>query len=216
MCRSIIKKENYTRCYGGLIIFLLIIMQIICIIFYFTKSLNHINKYIFGIINNYVKFLKPEENISDKRSLRNKPQTINFSNLKKINNPPKANGNKENQDNKINNDKNGIRILKRRNKSINRNINVYFNNDKANSISNEKSSQLEKYNNKLIINKNSTKSKNNLIEDNPASNKGNLFKQNPQNTDSLYNFNINNDGLINNIGMDIVLDFEEYLETELE
>ena len=54
-CINLVSKtKNIKRCYGGLIILVLMLIQIICTIFYFWKSLNLINIYLFNIVNEYI------------------------------------------------------------------------------------------------------------------------------------------------------------------
>ena len=68
--KLVAKAKNTAKCYGGFIILVLMIIQIFFTIIYFLKSLGEIKKYVFGIINNYINHIKPEENltiITDKR-----------------------------------------------------------------------------------------------------------------------------------------------------
>ena len=84
--KLVAKAKNTAKCYGGFIILVLMIIQIFFTIIYFLKSLGEIKKYVFGIINNYINHIKPEDNltiITDKRNIKNKSKILNISNFTK-------------------------------------------------------------------------------------------------------------------------------------
>ena len=126
----LLKPENLTKCLGGMIILLLIIIQIICTIIFYSKSLYRINKYFFNIINNYLNYLLKEPKeilISNNRKILKAKTTA-----KKLA-PPKFSKRKVIKKASNHHNKNGGNGFKERKKAINPNINFYFNYDKNDS-----------------------------------------------------------------------------------
>ena len=213
-CSNLLIKTKYTvRCYGGLIIIFLIIIQIICSIIYFSMNIFHINNYIFGIINNYLNYIKPEAQNKDIKA-----KTINHNNDQN-NAPPKANHNKNNINKQMNNSKDNdksIRVVKKKSKTYKKNISFYINKNKASkNIPEEKISEKDNINSKNDIIKERNSLKQNSVN-NISSSKGVFLKEIGEYQNHFNNYNNNEFDLINNIELEMDINFEEYLETELE
>ena len=218
------KAKNTAKCYGGFIILVLIIIQIFFTIIYFLKSLGEINKYVFGIINNYINHIKPEENltiITDKRNIKNKSKILNISNFTKKNAPPKLKEIGINPNIQNNVKRKNIRIIKKRTKTTNQKnsiMNFNFNNDKNRNIMNKKPLSLSNNNNvnkRNTISNNIICSRNLNLNDNLNSSHGIINKPNKSYKNFLFNLD-SNDKLTNNLEFDLDFNFEEYLETEYE
>ena len=190
------KVKNIDKCYGGFIILSLLLIQIVYVVIYCSKSLYHINKYVFGVINNYLKYLQKEENNSYKRIIKNKSKTVKVYNSNKNNAPP----NSKEKHRKFKYERNYKK--KSINKSIKNHINFYFNNDQDKNK--EQSPQIENNNNKNIKNNDILLNKKNNVNSNEflCSSKGALYKGNSISILQLKN--------------DLDINFEEYLEMELE
>ena len=76
---KLFKFKYYYKNIGAIIIFFLIIIQIICTIRFCIKGFDSINKYIFYILENYIKMKKIKEENNSKNSLYN--AIINTKNL---------------------------------------------------------------------------------------------------------------------------------------
>ena len=166
------KVKNIDKCYGGFIILSLLLIQIVCVVIYCSKSLYHINKYVFGVINNYLKYLQKEENNSYKRIIKNKSKTVKLYNSNKNNAPPNSKEKHRKSKHERNHKKKSI------NKSIKNHINFYFNNDQDKNK--EQSPQIENNNNKNIKNNDILLNKKNNVNSNEflCSSKGALYKGN--------------------------------------
>ena len=87
--KLIFNFNNLKKCYGAFIIILLMILQISCTVYFYSKGLYLINKYIFELINKYIEFLSPKnKSITGKKSLKNKNKSILIT--KNKNAPPKV------------------------------------------------------------------------------------------------------------------------------
>ena len=200
----ILKPKNIIKCYGGMIILALIIIQTICAIIFCSKSLYHINKYFFNIINKYLNYLRPKS-IED--SSANKRKTMKAKTTAKKSAPPKHKKSKTVR-RKVNN-KNNINHAKIRKSAINPNIHIYFNNGMQNNNSNNLNFQQNKVIN-LSNDKEAIYSKNKISDTNlMMTSKENLAKH--RNT-----FIKRDSSLFINLKDNIDINFEEYLETELD
>ena len=72
--KNIISKKYFKECIGGLVIFFILIIEIICIINYYLKGFFSIKVYIFDISNRYINYISPKKN--HKRSIKNISQLI--------------------------------------------------------------------------------------------------------------------------------------------
>ena len=72
--KNILGPKFFKECIGGLIIFILLIIEIICTIFYHFKGFFSIKIYIFDMANKYINFLTPKKN--HKRSLKNQTRLL--------------------------------------------------------------------------------------------------------------------------------------------
>ena len=203
--KLLINTQNISKCYGGYIILVLLFIQIISTIVYCSKSLYHINKYVFGVINNYLSYLHPEENNTNKRSIQNKSKELNSGNSKKINEPPKAKDKEEKS--KKEKDKNhskrkNVNIYKKRNKSFSQHINFYFNNKKSRNSVKGQYPQIDTINNNKNTNSNDV-----------------FYYKSHHKDDMSYNFDSLDQAsgkFVIQLKDDVNINFDEYLETELE
>ena len=78
--KNILSLTYFKECAGGLIIFLLLILEIICTIFYCLKGFPSIKIYIFDIGSEYINYLTPNKN--NKRSLKNQTRLSTEKNSK--------------------------------------------------------------------------------------------------------------------------------------
>ena len=100
--KNILNLSYFKECTGGLIIFIFLVLEIICTIFYYLKGFPSIKIYIFDIGSKYINFLTPNKsNKSSKHSLKNKARLSTEKNTKNIFTPnenseiPKEKDNKE-------------------------------------------------------------------------------------------------------------------------
>ena len=193
--------QNITKCYGGYIIIVLFFIQVISTIIYCSKSLYLINKYVFGVIHNYLNYLHPEENNNNKRSIQNKSKE---KNTKKINEPPKSKDKEEKSKKDKKHSRKSVGIYKKRNKSIKQHINFYFNNEKSRNTIKELYPQIDTINNNKNVNSNDV-----------FNSKHHHHRKN----DISYNFDDLNQAsskFVIQLKDDMDINFDEYLETELE
>ena len=78
--KGVFEYKYFKISYGGFIIMGLIIIQIICTVFYYKKSKIHIKKYIFSITNCYFDYLK-----NKKPTLKIEQQDFKLINIKENN-----------------------------------------------------------------------------------------------------------------------------------
>ena len=69
--KNILSIKYFSECIGGLIIFILLIIEIICTINYFSKGLLSIKIYIFEISEKYINYISPKK--EHKRNIKNIP-----------------------------------------------------------------------------------------------------------------------------------------------
>ena len=205
--KLIFNFDNLKKCYGAFIIAILMIVQISCTIYFYSRSLYLINKYIFGIINKYIAFLHPKkENIIDKKTLKigRKPSLI----AKNKNAPPKVMNITKNKSLTFVNKK-GVRIAKPKKKTefIKGGINLIINNNNNTKVCNNYA--IKKPN--KVINSNDSRTPNLIVKDETSNS---AFKN------SLEKLNINSPNNGNNLFIilnnNIDINFDEYLETQLD
>ena len=201
--KLLIKPHNIKKYYGGYIILMLFFIQIISIIVYYSKSLYHINKYVFGVINKYLNYIAENENISNKIDLKKR----SISNSKGKNAPPKAK-NKEHKNKKEKSEnRKSVNVFKKRNKSINHHLNFYFNNEKDNNKNKDHAPQIETINNKNNTSKEVVYFKNRNINNN---NVNDFFSS------SRGDFSQVSSKFMLQVKDDLDINIEEYLEIDLE
>ena len=196
--KNIFLLSNIRTCVGGLIIIVLIIGQIISAIIFFGKNNYLIRKYIFGITNKYISFLRNE-------NIKNEPINVN-NQLIDINRrqPNKRVTNK-------NDEKITIKIKRKKKKSKTRysmkedkkSRNLKLLNDNQNNSS---------VNNKIINNNNNNVSDKILKIDNDC--KVNIYDSNLINSKDM--LNISNSQKDNPKFLIESKDMKEYLSTEID
>ena len=216
----VLNVDTIKRAYGGYIIFILIIFEIICTIIYCKKDVNSINRYITGITDKYINSLIKQNpnNTITRSNTKNKPDIIIFETKNKINYPQKQNIEKT-FDHKFSGKRLITRriLFERRNKINRKNDLFNYNGDK--NIEDENSNGINIINkinhinaiNKFEINKDKRlpyNSNGNLdIGLSNSSRKGLIKEEQPE------KLNVNNN-LIIETNKDIDINIEDYLETQ--
>ena len=72
--KNLLSIKYFSECIGGLIIFILLIIEIICTINYYLKGLILIKVYIFKISDKYINYLTPKK--QHKRNIKNMQHLI--------------------------------------------------------------------------------------------------------------------------------------------
>ena len=78
--KNLLSIKYFSECIGGLIIFILLIIEIICTINYFSKGLLSIKIYIFEISEKYINYISPKK--EHKRNIKNIPYFITKNEFK--------------------------------------------------------------------------------------------------------------------------------------
>ena len=207
--KIILKKEYIIKCYGVFIILFLIFIEIICTIIYCARSSMSIRKYILNLANKYIDYLKKRNN----NKIKFKNNIINKNNQKLLlhkpnnrikNAPPKINKKmtlerKNNNNQKIINNKTITTIKKNYNFIINAGPNSIFKN-KQNDVK-----IIPPGKNKTILFQNSKQNKKFS-----ASSKKIIFPINKK------NFQKKNGNLVHNINNKFKFNIYQYLKTQYE
>ena len=150
----VFKKNTIKKSYGSIIIICLMLIELICIIFYSKNNIYSINKYILSLTNQYINYLLVinSNKIQFKNSLRNKTNLISNENIVEKNAPPKQNKRKT-----MNYMKPNIAKIEKKSKTIRKpkirgDINIIFNNNnETNNKDNiNKQNQVISNNNKIM------------------------------------------------------------------
>ena len=205
------------KCIGGFVIFCLILVEIISTIFYCTKNLFSINKYIFVITNKYINFLMQENlnKINEKNTINNiEKSLINKDKNYNNNAPPKQ---------KLNNSLNIIKSDDQKLLGKSQNEKHTINNGNFNLLINANKNKNLKYNNNCnqknnIYNENIKEEiiKRNTNHISKFSNQGDLSNSNGKDFISKSDISKELNSIFSNIKDNLNINIEEYLETQLD
>ena len=190
---DLFKIEYFKKCYGGIIILVLIFIQIICTIIYCTKSKFYLKKFFFSITSKYLNYLKNKNLL---KNLRQIPPPIKVD-IPENNFPPR----------KKNKSLTAIDVLSKNKNQPNLIINNNFNSRKSQNII-----ILDKNSKNLNTNTNSSKKR-------KKNSKSKTLKRKSLKHNSNYNLSLEqsaSDNLMNNIKDDLDIYIEDYLKTDPE
>ena len=195
-------------CYGGFVIFCLILAEIVCTLFYFLRNIYSVNKYIFVITNKYIDYLLKQKSTKkdEIHSIKNIKKLTVTKNSINNNAPPKHN---------FTNKKFFGKTRKPRNTTINGNINLFINRNQNMYLKNnlDKNNNINIKPNNNVINKNREYIK---IPRKSSAYSGELSNSSgkdlvPNKKSELIN-ELN--GVFINIKDDLDIDIEKYLQTQ--
>ena len=211
----VFKKNTIKKSYGSIIIVCLMLIELICIIFYSKNNIYSINKYILSLTNKYINYLLVinSNKIQIKNSLRNKTKLISNENIVGKNAPPKQNKRKT-----MNYMKPNIAKIEKKSKTIRKpkirgDINIIFNNNNETNNKNNinKQNQIISNNNKIMSIKNNKRnipSKSKYEKELSNLSEKGLFSEYQCGIQNEYN------SLFINVNNNLDININEYLETE--
>ena len=112
--KNMINKIYFKECFGGLIILILLIIEIICTIIYYLKGFFSIKVYIFDIATKFINYISPKKD--NKHSLKNQTRLLTGKGKESI----KIIDYDKNNDNINNNDKQTDNIFEQKEKQNNK------------------------------------------------------------------------------------------------